>query len=222
MARLNRLASARQVNRRTRLYCWSTFLYKAFALLAQLCVLVLRLVFTKTNKELIMLQDPTALPVMDQMPTDLMGGQGIDQVPPEMAGAIVAGFLAFVCIALAVFFVINVIVCFLIYKPLSKLPKNLHPFNPGLVFLMLVPIANFVMPFMISTSFIDGFKNYFASVGDQSNGDCGKTIGLTWAIASVCSLIPYLNFISGPVALVCMIIFIVKLRSMANKINTAK
>jgi hypothetical protein len=153
------------------------------------------------------------------MPQDM---SNIDQMDPELAGAVVAGFLAFLCVILTVVFVINVIVCFLLYKPLSKLPESFRPFNPGLVFLMLIPIANFVMPFMISISFTDGFKNYFESIGDQSNGDCGKTIGLVWAIAGVCSIIPIVNYLAPLVALICMIIFVVKLWSMGNKVNTAK
>ena len=166
-----------------------------------------------------MQQDPTSLPEMNGMPTNF---DGMDQLDPEVAGAIFAGLFAFICIIITVIFVLNVIVCFLMYKPLSKLPVSFRPFNPGLVFLMLIPIANFIMPFLISTSFIDGFQKYFGSVGDQSNGDCGKTIGLTWAIATVCCAIPYVNFIAGPVAFICMVIFIVKLSSMGNKVNTAK
>lgn len=163
-------------------------------------------------------QDPTSLPEMGGMPTDF---NGIEQMTPD-AATLFAGILAFICIILTVVFVINVIVCFLMYKPLSKLPESFRPFNPGLVFLMLVPIANFVMPFLISISFTDGFKNYFGSIGDQSNGDCGKTIGLVWAIAAVCSMIPIVNYLAGPVALVCMIIFIVKLWSMGNKVSSTK
>lgn len=163
--------------------------------------------------------DPTSLPGMNPMSQDM---SNIDQMDPELAGAVVAGFLAFLCVILTVVFVVNVIVCFLMYKPLSKLPESYRPFSPGLVFLMLIPIANFIMPFLISISFTNGFKNYFGSVGDQSNGDCGKTIGLVWAIASVCSVIPIVNYLAGPVGLICMIIFIVKLWSMGNKVGVAK
>jgi len=163
-----------------------------------------------------MQQDPSSLP---GMPADFTG---MEQMTPEVAGTMFATLLAFLCVILTVVFVINVIVCFLLYKPLSKLPESFRPFNPGLVFLMLIPIANFVMPFMISISFTDGFKNYFESIGDQSNGDCGKTIGLVWAIAGVCSIIPIVNYLAPLVALICMIIFVVKLWSMGNKVNTAK
>ncbi|MDE0936479.1 MAG: hypothetical protein OSA89_11235 [Mariniblastus sp.] len=155
------------------------------------------------------------------MSQDTPALQGLDGIPIDAAagGVAIAGFFAFLCVIIVVGFLIQIVVCFLMYKPISKLPEKFRPFSPGLVFLMLVPIANFVMPFLISLSVTDGFKNYFTSIGDHSNGDCGKGVGLAWAIAVVCSVIPFVNYIAAPVALVCMIIFIVKLWSMGNAIK---
>tara|TARA_B110000495_G_scaffold188675_1_gene189127 strand:- start:2932 stop:3276 length:345 start_codon:yes stop_codon:yes gene_type:complete len=96
------------------------------------------------------------------------------------------GFFAFLCVIIVVGFLIQMFVCFLMYKPISKLPDNFQPFRPEFVFLMLVSIANFVIPFLNSLLVTDGFKNYFTSIGDQSNGDCGMGVGLACAIAGVC------------------------------------
>ncbi len=160
-----------------------------------------------------MQQDPNSLPALDGISPEMAAGLG---------GAAFTVSLTIICVVLVVAFVISVVTCFLIYKPFSKLPESFRPFQPGLVFLMLVPIANLVMPFMISISVTDGFKRYFESVGDNSKGDCGKSIGLAWAIGLVCSLIPLVNYIAGPISLVCMIIFIVKLWSLGNAIESSQ
>ncbi len=109
-----------------------------------------------------MQQDPNSLPALDGISPELAAGFG---------GAAFTVFLTFICVVVVIAFVISVVTCFLIYKPFSKLPESFRPFQPGLVFLMLVPFANLVMPFMISISVTDGFKRYFESVGDNSKGD---------------------------------------------------
>ena len=69
------------------------------------------------------------------------------------------GFFAFLCVIIVVGFLIQMFVCFLMYKPISKLPDNFQPFRPEFVFLMLVSIANFVIPFLNSLLVTDAFKN---------------------------------------------------------------
>ena len=94
------------------------------------------------------------------MSQDAPALQGLDGIPIDAAaGGVAIAFFAFLCVIIVVGFLIQIVVCFLMFKPISKLPEKFRPFSPGLVFLLLVPIANFVMPYMISLSVTDGFKN---------------------------------------------------------------
>jgi hypothetical protein len=49
-------------------------------------------------------------------------------------------------------------------------------------------------------------------------GDCGKGIGLWYAICAVCCIIPCLNYVAGPAALVLLIIYLVKVMDLKNQI----
>ena len=129
-------------------------------------------------------------------------------------------FLGLFVLVLVASFVISVITTYFIYKPYSQLPRQFQTMPAGLIWLMLVPLVNIVMVFFIVLQVPDAFKRYFNSVGNYSVGDCGKLVGRIWAISVLCSLVPLLNYIAWIPALVCMIMFIVKLWAMAGQLNT--
>jgi len=147
----------------------------------------------------------------------MSGDFGGDVAMPSTIFAMFWGFLLFV---FAVSVVISVITTYFIYKPYSQLPHQFQIMPAGLIWLLLVPLVNIVMVFFIALQVPDSFKRYFNSVGNYSVGDCGKLVGLIWAISVLCSFVPLINYIAWIPALVCMIMFMVKLWDMARQIHT--
>ena len=150
-----------------------------------------------------------------------MGGQGLTAVFPDEGVAISFWglFLGLMLMMLAISFVISIAVAWFIYKPYSKLPTDYQTLAPGWIWGMLVPLANLVIILLIALQVPEAFKRYFSHVGDASVGDCGKTVAQIWAIATLCCFVPIVNYIAGVVALVCLIMFTMKLWELAAKIE---
>ncbi|MCH2182996.1 MAG: hypothetical protein MK108_13415 [Mariniblastus sp.] len=122
-------------------------------------------------------------------------------------------------IVLAVSLVVSILVAWFIYKPYSKLPPAYQTLSPGLIWLLLVPLANLVIMLLIVLQVPDAFRKYFDHVGDSSVGDCGKLVGQIWAIATLCCFVPVVNYVAVFPAIACMILFTVKLWELAGKIG---
>ena len=145
------------------------------------------------------------------------------------AGAAAAGALVSMLISLVmgmvIFAVISAIFAVLIFLPYSKLPAEHQKLKPILVFLMVIPLFGYVWNFIMTAKVSDSFKSYSDAQGDTTVGDAGKSLGLWFAICAAVGFALTLTFILAclgfPVsiaALVLVILYIVKLWTMAGKI----
>ena len=111
------------------------------------------------------------------------------------------------------------LVSYFVYKPLTKVPEAHREMSPPMAFLLMIPVFGIFWAFMIALKVPASLKSYFDSAGNAAVGDCGKNIGLAWAICSAASLIPFLGAFTGLAALVLLIIFLVKINSLAGQIQ---
>ncbi len=131
----------------------------------------------------------------------------------------IAVMLVAILIALAVGLAIGIVICVLLYKVQSAVPPNHRKIEPAMVWLLLIPLFNLIWNFFVYRRIPDSFQSYFASVGRTDVGDCGRNIGLWYAICAACSIIPCVNYVAGPAALVLLIIFLVKMFDLKSKIG---
>jgi len=115
-------------------------------------------------------------------------------------------------------FAISVAICALLYVCYSRIPVQFRKQEPGLVWLLLIPCFNFVWNFFVYLQLADSYQAYFASVGRTDVGDCGKGIGLGYAICIACCIVPCLNLLAAPAALVLLIIYLVKAMDLKSQI----
>ncbi len=145
------------------------------------------------------------------------------------AGAAAAGarvsMLISLVMGMVIFAVISAIFAVLIFLPYSKLPAEHQKLKPILVFLMVIPLFGYVWNFIMTAKVSDSFKSYSDAQGDTTVGDAGKSLGLWFAICAAVGFALTLTFILAclgfPVsiaALVLVILYIVKLWTMAGKI----
>lgn len=135
------------------------------------------------------------------------------------AAAIGIGIIIIALIAAVIGLAIAIFILYLLYSVLARVPEPYRKMAPGMVFLLLIPLFNIVWIFFTVLNVSGSLKNYFDSVGRTDVGDCGKAIGLGWAICVVAGIIPIVNFIASPAALILMIIYLVKVNGLKNQIQ---
>ena len=133
-------------------------------------------------------------------------------------GAEIAVILVVFFVALLIGLAIAAAICVMLHIIQARVPEEHQKISPPAIWLMLIPLFGLVWNFFVFQRIPDSYKSYFDSVGDQSVGDCGKGVGLWYAICAACCIVPCLNYIAGPAALVLLIIFLVKLFTLRGKI----
>ena len=114
--------------------------------------------------------------------------------------------------------IIHIFVCWLLYGTFERIPQRFRAMDSGLVWLLLVPCFSVVWNFFVYPKISRSFKAYFDSVNDTTVGDCGQQLGLFYAIAAACALIPCVNYVAGPAALVLLIVYLVKANELKQRI----
>jgi len=136
--------------------------------------------------------------------------------------ALVAGTAIFiVLVALVVMLAIAIAICFALYTLQKRVPVEHQKIEPKMIWLLLIPLFNLFWNFIVFQRIPESYKSHFDAQGDASVGDCGKSIGLWYAICAACSIVPCVNYITGPASLVLFIIFLVKLFGLRGKIPEA-
>jgi len=139
-------------------------------------------------------------------------------IPPEAVGAVFAGMLIVFAIIAIVALVIGIVLLYLLYSCFERIPQQHRQMESWQVFLLLIPCFNLVWNFFVFPKLARSYQSYFAEQGRTDVGDCGEQIGLWYAICTVASIIPFLNYIAGPAALVLFIIFLVKALTLKGQI----
>lgn len=127
------------------------------------------------------------------------------------AGSMLAVSLVFVVVGL----VVAILFLLALQKCLNRVSSANRTMNPGLVWLNLVPLLNlgwiFYTVIQVAASVVKEGQARSLDVGDG-----GKTLGLTYGILMLCSFIPILGILCGLAALVCWIMYWVKIAGISN------
>ena len=137
------------------------------------------------------------------------------ELPPEAVGV----FVAFLGVAIVIGLAIAVLICWLIYAPLKTIPAQYRVMEPGMVWLLLIPCFNLVWNFFVYLRIPDSFNAFFQAHQRTEFGDCGRGLGLAYAICAACSIVPLINYLAGPASLVLAIIVIVKFWTMKKAVE---
>ena len=132
-------------------------------------------------------------------------------------GAILFAILMGLVIGVA----IQIIICVLLYMCFSRIPSEYRRLEPGLVFLILIPVFGLIWNFFVYLRMPESFQNYFAAQGRTDVGDCGHGIGLWYSICAAACIVPCVNYLAGPAAIVLLIIFLVKSFNLRGQIPIA-
>ena len=117
--------------------------------------------------------------------------------------------------------IVNIVVCLLLYNCYKLIPGQFRKQDPTLVWLLMIPCFQFVWNFFVFPQLSDSYKAYFHSIGRADVGDCGRGIGLAYAVLSVFCIIPYIGCLISIPVLVLLIISLVKIDRLKNQLPPA-
>jgi hypothetical protein len=138
----------------------------------------------------------------------------------SVAHSVAAG-LGVLTIGLVVFAIMLVPAIFYLLtlqKALNRCSSENRAMNPGMVWLMFIPLFNLVWHFMIVLNMAKSLGAEFQKRGMAEDPQPGKSLGMVLCIVGCCCLIPLLNFLAGPAYLVCWILYWVKIAGYSAKI----
>lgn len=118
--------------------------------------------------------------------------------------------LGFAAAVVVITIAIGVVICFLLMSCFKSIPPAHRKMEPALVWLLLIPCFSVVWNFFVFPRLSESYLSYFTAQGRSDVGDCGRGLGLAYAICCACSMIPYIGILAGLAALVLLILYLVK------------
>jgi len=138
---------------------------------------------------------------------------------PEAVGMAFAGGIAVIALIIAAIAMIPLIFyCLTLQKALNRCSPESRAMQPGMVWLMLIPLFNIIWHFLVVLNMAKSLGAEFKKRGMAEEDQPGKTIGLVACILACCGVIPVVNYFSGIAFLVCWIIYWVKIAGFSGKI----
>jgi hypothetical protein len=127
---------------------------------------------------------------------------------------LVAGSVFLVAIAVAIAFIV------FLGRLLSKCAPASRTMRPGMIWLSLIPVFGFIWSFLVVSALAQSLANEFRARGIASTEpEPGKTIGMAMCVCQACGIIPYLNILAGPVALILWILYWVKMAGYSRMLD---
>ncbi len=140
-------------------------------------------------------------------------------------------FLAGMLCALVVGLGIGIYLLYLVYTCYARLPARYRRMEPGMVWLLLIPLFNLYWQFVVYLGLSQSYQAYFRARGRRDVGDCGYALAMTFTIGLV-AMIPfgfipnhYVQLLRGFMTLafvVVYIIYIVTMVGLRNQIGTGE
>lgn len=130
------------------------------------------------------------------------------------AFAVMGMGVAFAAFAFFVSLAVAAVICWVVWDAYKVVPQQFQKLPAALVWLGLVPCLGLLVFIAVAVLVPIAFKDAFAARGRTEFGDCGLMVGIAWIACAVLGMIPFIGIVFGLGALICMILFIVKLRQM--------
>lgn len=130
------------------------------------------------------------------------------------------GFIiGFAAIVIVISLVIAIAICLMLTSCFKRIPPEHRKMEPGMVWLLLIPCFSLVWNFFVFPRLSESYLSYFTAQGRTDVGDCGRGVGMAYAICCACSIIPYLGILAGLAALVLLIVYLVKAFELKDQIQ---
>jgi hypothetical protein len=126
--------------------------------------------------------------------------------------------MAFLPIVLAILLLPTIFYLLTLQRALSRCAVESRTMSPGLVWLALIPVFNLVWAFFIVNALSNSLHAEFTRRGLAVEPQPARGLGLALAILCALSIVPVVNILTGIAALVCWILYWVKIAEYSARI----
>jgi hypothetical protein len=137
----------------------------------------------------------------------------------NQAASLAAAAIGIACVVIILLLVVGIFFLLTLQKALTRCSKRNRTMEPGMVWLNLIPLFNYVWNFVTVIRVGDSLKNEFSDRDIDQGGDYGKTLGITMSALGIGSGIlsnvgntaraPAVSMIAGLIGLASLVMFIV-------------
>ena len=136
-----------------------------------------------------------------------------------------AGFFGVILTLMLILVAVSVVPVIFYLLTLQKALNRCSPENramqPAMVWLLFIPVFNLVWHFIIVTSVAQSLNAEFRKRRIAEEPAPGKSIGLAMCILNCCGIIPLLGLLCWLGALVCWILYWVRIAGLSAKLGDA-
>jgi hypothetical protein len=90
--------------------------------------------------------------------------------------------------------------------------------EPGQVWLQLIPLFGLFWQFVVVNRIAESLRKEYRSRGWRKSGDFGQGLGTIECVLTVLSLVPFINYLTSLPALICFIIYWVKIAGFSKEL----
>ena len=132
--------------------------------------------------------------------------------------AMLLGMAVAVLIGLVIILIPAIFYLLTLQKALNRCSPENRAMNPGMVWLMLIPLFNLVWHFFVVLNLAKSLGAEFQKRGIVDEPQPGKNLGLIMCILACCGWVPFLGLFTGIGALVCWIVYWVRIAGCSAKL----
>lgn len=105
-------------------------------------------------------------------------------------------------------------------RALAKCSPQLRTMQPGMVWLLLIPLFNLVWQFFVVMGLSNSLGNEFRARGMvNAPQEPGKQLGLAMCVCSVGALVPFVKLVAGVANIVLFILYWVKIAEFSRMLD---
>ena len=126
----------------------------------------------------------------------------------------VAGLIFVIILTVQIFYILT------LSRALGKCSPPARTMEPGMVWLLLIPLVGIVWHFLVVFALSNSLGNELRARGILNGPpEPGKSIGLAFSICWACSVVPLVNLPSMPAALILGILYWVKIAEFSRVLD---
>lgn len=128
--------------------------------------------------------------------------------------------LVVILIVLAILVVPGVFYILSLKRALEKCSPASRTMDPGMAWLLLIPLFNLVWQFIVVGHMARSLGNEFRSRGIPAEPEPGKSLGMAMCILGACGMIPILGVLASLAGFVCWILYWVRIAEYTRRLDT--